>query len=210
MFISRTRFKRKPEEDNLSTLQGTNGPPQSVLCSDVLLYSGVLRVTHPLFYLVCQLMFHPWNEHQTPYKPCTKQDMWSQTWFLRATLFHNYTIKQRGVWLHSSLKTSSSSSSSNRKSCLWRPSQNFKFSKTHCIKIQPLKCLKIWEDLQLLLDLNWSYRNHSTHVPIVLLWNTKGYSTKTEVSRTLESTQIYILLTCREHAVEPHYLLDSR
>ena len=182
--------------------------PQSVLCSDVLLYSGVLSDTPTVLPSVpINVSSLKWTPDTI--KPCTKQDMWSQTWFLRATLFHNYTIKRRGVCLHSSLKTSSSSSSSNRKSCLWRPSQNFKFSKTHCIKIQLLKCLKIWEDLQ--FDSRpWSYRNHSTHVPIVLLWNTKGYSTKTEVSRTLESTQIYILLTCREHAVEPHYLLDSR
>ena len=49
--------------------------------------------------------FHPWNKHQTPCKPCTKQDTRNHL-YLRVTLFHNYTIKQRGLCLHA-LKTSS-------------------------------------------------------------------------------------------------------
>ena len=50
----------------------------------------------------------PWNEHQTPSKPCIKQNMWKQTryhftenkHYLRATLFHNHTMTQHGVCLH--------------------------------------------------------------------------------------------------------------
>ena len=47
------------------------------------------------------------NKRQTPCKPCTKHDVWNQTWYhlhrsLRATLFHNYkTVRDM-----SSLKTS--------------------------------------------------------------------------------------------------------
>ena len=51
-------------------------------------------VTHPLSMLPNVSKSHHWNEHQTPCKPCTKQDTWIQTWYhlhLRATLFHNYT-----------------------------------------------------------------------------------------------------------------------
>ena len=37
--------------------------------------------THPLSVLPSVPTSHPWNEHQTPCKPCTKQDMWNQTWY---------------------------------------------------------------------------------------------------------------------------------
>ena len=50
----------------------------------------VVLVTHPLSVLPSVSMSHPWNEHQTPCKPCTKQDSWNQAWY-HFTLFHNYT-----------------------------------------------------------------------------------------------------------------------
>ena len=66
-------------------------------------------VTHPLSVLPGVPTSHLWNKHQKPCKPCTKQDMWNQTWYqlhFRATLFHNYwyTIKQSVVMsLHRAL-----------------------------------------------------------------------------------------------------------
>ena len=58
---------------------------------------------YPLSVLPSVFTSHPRNKHQTPCKPCTKQDMWNQTWYhlhLRATSFHNYTIEQRVACLH--------------------------------------------------------------------------------------------------------------
>ena len=55
-------------------------------------------------YLCTNLHAQHWNKHQTPCKPCTKQDMWNQTWYvpliLGDTFFHNYTLKQCEVCLH--------------------------------------------------------------------------------------------------------------
>ena len=59
-------------------------------------------MTHPLS-LLPSVLSHPWNKHQTPGKLCTKHDTWNQTWYhlhVRATLFHNYTLKQHVVCLH--------------------------------------------------------------------------------------------------------------
>ena len=38
--------------------------------------------THWVCYPVCQHPIPAWNKHQTPCKPCTKQDMWNQTWYV--------------------------------------------------------------------------------------------------------------------------------
>ena len=37
-------------------------------------------VTHPLSVLHSVPTLHPWNEYQTPCKPCTKQDTWNEMW----------------------------------------------------------------------------------------------------------------------------------
>ena len=39
-------------------------------------------VTHSLSVSPSVPTSHPWNKHQTPCKPCTKQDMWNQTWYV--------------------------------------------------------------------------------------------------------------------------------
>ena len=52
-------------------------------------------VTHPLSVLPSVPTSYPWNKHQTPCKPCTKQGMWNQTWYIPLIpRGHNYTLKQ--------------------------------------------------------------------------------------------------------------------
>ena len=61
--------------------------------------SGWPTVTRPLSMLPCVPRSHPWNKHQTPCWPCSKQEMSNQMWYhlhLRATLFHNYAINSAG------------------------------------------------------------------------------------------------------------------
>ena len=60
-------------------------------------------VTHPLSVLPSVPTSHPWNKTHHTNHALSRTCAWNQTWYhlhFRVTFFNNYTIKQRGVYLH--------------------------------------------------------------------------------------------------------------